>query len=203
MLKVIGKASFVFRAGLLFTCLLCSSLIAEEAKETVKKSKEARSVLSFKLKSLDGKDVELSKYQGKVLLIVNVASECGLTPQYDQLQALHEQYADKGLAVLGFPCNQFGAQEPGSAAEIQQFCQKNYGVKFDMFEKIDVNGEEAAKLYKYLTAQETKPKGAGKVGWNFEKFVIDSDGKVQARFDSNTSPDAPEVVEVLEKLLKK
>lgn len=169
---------------------------AEESKDAVPEA------LNFKVKSLDGKDVELSKYDGKVVLVVNVASECGLTPQYKDLQAIYDQYKDQGLVVLGFPCNQFGSQEPGTEAEIKQFCTENYGVTFDMFSKVDVNGEKAAPLYKYLTALETKPKGAGKVSWNFEKFLLNRKGEVVARFEPQTKPDSTEVVSAIEKELK-
>jgi glutathione peroxidase len=173
--------------------VLLAMSTAGNAKET-----EAPKALSFKMKSLDGKEVDLKKYQGKVVLIVNVASQCGLTPQYEDMQALHEKYSDKGLVVLGFPCNQFGAQEPGSADEIRDFCKSNYGVTFDMFAKIDVNGENACPLYKHLTSLETQPKGAGKIGWNFEKFLLDRQGHVIGRFDPQTSPRDPEIVKAVE-----
>jgi glutathione peroxidase len=159
--------------------------------------------LNFKMKSISGQDVNLADYQGKVLLVVNVASKCGLTPQYEELEALHEKYSDKGLAVLGFPCNQFGKQEPGTDAEIAEFCSATYNVKFPMFSKIDVNGESAAPLYKYLKALDTKPKGEGEISWNFEKFVIGKNGDVVARFAPRTAPDAPEVLAVLEAELAK
>ena len=159
--------------------------------------------LSFTMKSLDGEDVELSKYEGKVVLIVNVASKCGLTRQYDQLQALHEEYAEDGLAVLGFPCNQFLGQEPGTAAEIKEFCRVNYGVTFDMFAKVEVKGDGACDLYKTLTAIDTEPVGAGKISWNFEKFVIGRSGEVVARFSPRTSPDDPELVKLIEAELAK
>ncbi len=129
-------------------------------------------------------------------------SKCGLTPQYEQLQTLHEKYADKGLAIVGFPCNQFGAQEPGTPDEIREFCQANYGVTFDLFAKIDVNGEEACPLYKYLTSLDTKPKGEGKISWNFEKFIIGRDGKVLARFEPKTKPDDPSLVKLIETQLE-
>ena len=158
--------------------------------------------LSFQVKSLDGKDVDLSKYEGKVVMIVNVASQCGLTPQYKQLQALHEKYADQGLAILGFPCNQFGKQEPGTAAEIQEFCSKNYGVSFDLFAKIEVNGDDATGLYKYLKQLDTNPKGSGDISWNFEKFLLDRHGNVIARFEPRTRPDDPEVLAVVAKALE-
>jgi glutathione peroxidase len=162
---------------------------------------EEADVLNFKMKSLEGKEVDLRQYKGKVVLIVNVASQCGLTPQYEGLQALHDKYASQGLAILGFPCNQFGAQEPGTAQEIRQFCTQNYGVKFDMFDKIEVNGPNAAPLYKLLTSLETKPKGAGPVSWNFEKFLIGRDGRVIARFAPRVAPDAPELIQAIESAL--
>lgn len=164
---------------------------------------EGPKALSFKMKSLQGQEVDLSKYKGKVVLIVNVASACGLTPQYEQLQAMHKKHAKEGLAILGFPCNQFGQQEPGSAKEIQSFCKDNYGVEFDLFEKVDVNGNGACDLYKHLTGLATKPKGAGAVSWNFEKFLLDRQGNVVARFAPMTRPDAPEVVKQIEAELAK
>jgi glutathione peroxidase len=159
--------------------------------------------LNFKMKSLTGKEVDLARYQGKVLLLVNVASACGYTPQYKPMQALHEKYAGQGLAVLGFPCNQFGKQEPGSELQIQEFCETKYGVKFDMFAKVDVNGPAACGLYQHLTKLDTKPEGAGKISWNFEKFVIGRNGEVVARFSPGTEPDAPEVIKILEAELAK
>ncbi|MBM81354.1 MAG: glutathione peroxidase [Planctomycetaceae bacterium] len=158
-------------------------------------------VLKHKMKSLTGKTVDLKQYQGKVLMIVNTASECGATPQYEQLQALHEKYKNKGLAVLGFPCNQFGAQEPGDEEEIAQFCKKNYGVTFDMFSKVDVNGKKQAPLFKQLTAKEGFAKDPGPVKWNFEKFLVARDGSIVGRFRTGTKPDAPEVLKAIEKEL--
>lgn len=163
--------------------------------------KQEETVLRFKMKSLAGDEVDLSKYQGQVVMIVNVASKCGYTGQYEQLQKLHEKYASQGLAILGFPCNQFLGQEPGAAEEIATFCRKNYGVTFDMFAKVEVNGENACELYKSLTSLEAKPKGAGKIGWNFEKFLIDRNGTVVARFGSGTKPDDPAVVAIIERQL--
>ena len=174
-------------------------------------AEEAKAPLSFKMKSLSGDPVNLNDYQGKVVLIVNVASECGLTPQYEQLQSLYEQYSKQGLAVLGFPCNQFGGQEPGSAKEISQFCKENYGVEFDMFEKVDVNGEGACGLYKYLTnhpvnyhaGARVKPDYTGKISWNFEKFLIGRDGQVKARYQPRISPDDEQVVKAIQAELAK
>ena len=159
--------------------------------------------LNFTMKSITGKEVKLADYQGKVLLVVNVASKCGLTPQYEQLEAMNEKYADKGLVVLGFPCNQFLQQEPGTDAEIAEFCAATYKVKFPLFSKIDVNGKDAAPLYKHLTSLDTQPKGKGDISWNFEKFVIGKNGQVVARFAPRTAPDAKEVLDVVEAELKK
>jgi glutathione peroxidase len=164
---------------------------------------QEKTVLDLKMKSLDGKNVDLADYKGKVVLIVNVASKCGLTPQYEQLEAIYKKYSEEGLAILGFPCNQFGGQEPGTAEEIQEFCKANYGVTFDLFEKIDVNGDGAAELYKTLTALETKPTGPGKISWNFEKFLVDRNGVVAARFSPKTKPDDPEVTKAIEAELAK
>ena len=153
--------------------------------------------LKFKMKTLAGKEIKLKQYQGHVVLFVNVASECGLTDQYQQLQALHEKFASQGLKVVGVPCNQFGAQEPGTAKEIQAFCKKNYGVTFDLLAKVDVNGEKACGLYKHLTQVQTKPKGPGKIGWNFEKFVLDRKGQIIGRFDPQTKPDDAAILKLI------
>ncbi len=160
----------------------------------------ADSVHDFKMKSIDGKDVDMSEFEGKVLLIVNVASECGLTPQYKELQALHEKYADKGLVVVGFPCNQFGGQEPGSEKDIKKFCSEKYKVTFPMMSKIDVNGDNQAPLYDYLKSNSEKK---DKISWNFEKFVVGKDGKVAGRISPRTSPDAEEVLTLIDAELKK
>ncbi len=159
--------------------------------------------LGFTMTSLDGKDVDLAQYQGKVVLIVNVASECGLTPQYEQLQALHKKFSASGLAILGFPCNQFGKQEPGTESEIAAFCSKNYGVSFDMFSKVEVNGDQSCPLYRYLTDLDVKPQGKGDIKWNFEKFLVDRHGNVIARYAPKTPPDDPSIVTTIETELKK
>ncbi len=169
---------------------------ADEAKKDAKGTQSP--VLNQKVKTLAGKPTDLTQYHGKVLLIVNVASKCGLTPQYEALQKVHDKYKKQGFAVLGFPCNQFGLQEPGSPEEIATFCKENYGVTFDMFEKIDVNGEKPAPLYKYLTSKEGTPKDPGDVKWNFEKFLIGRDGKVAQRFRSRVEPDAEDLVKAIE-----
>ncbi|MBM4090618.1 MAG: glutathione peroxidase [Planctomycetes bacterium] len=190
----------LFVSGVLGSLCLFISFPTDAAE---KEQTTVPPALNFKMKSLAGNDVDLGKYQGRVLLIVNVASQCGLTPQYKELQAVHEKYSEKGLSILGFPCNQFGKQEPGSAEEIRDFCSLNYGVTFDMFAKIEVNGEEACGLYKYLTALDTKPKEKGSISWNFEKFVIGRDGQVLARFAPRTKPDDPELTKLIETELAK
>lgn len=174
---------------------------ATEKKAAARKSKHP--VYGQTMKSLTGKETKISKYRGKVMLVVNVASECGATPQYGPLQELHKKYAEKGLAVVGFPCNQFGSQEPGSNTEIASFCKKNYGVDFDMFGKIDVNDEKAAPLYKYLTSKESGLKKTGPIGWNFEKVLLSRRGKPVARFGTGVEPDSAEVVKAIEAELAK
>ena len=149
-------------------------------------------IYDFSARTLDGKLAQLSDWRGQVLLIVNTASKCGFTPQYEGLEKLYEELHPKGLTVLGFPCNQFGSQEPGDESEIGAFCQKNYGVSFPMFAKIDVNGEHAHPLYQFLKKQRRGVLGSGKIKWNFTKFLIDRAGKVVARFSALTKPEALE-----------
>ncbi len=186
---------------MLVACLFVTASRQTIAEEKTPDGSDGASVLDRSMKALDGKTVDLSKYKGRVVLVVNTASKCGLTPQYTELQALYEKYKDQGLVVLGFPCNQFRQQEPGSAKEISEFCTKNYGVTFDMFDKVEVNGDDACPLYKQLTALDLQPKGKGNVSWNFEKFIIDRDGKPVARFEPKTKPDDKIVVATIEKLL--
>ena len=149
-------------------------------------------VYDFSATTLDGRDISLSEYRGRVLLIVNTASKCGFTPQYEGLEALHRKWDAQGLSVLGFPCNQFGKQEPGSADEIGAFCETNYGVSFPMFEKIDVNGEHAHPLYKFLTRARRGLFGTPRVKWNFTKFLIGRDGVPVKRFAPSKKPEAME-----------
>jgi glutathione peroxidase len=146
-------------------------------------------VYDYEAQSLDGKPVRLGDYAGKVLLVVNTASECGFTPQFEGLEKLYEQYRERGLVVLGFPCNQFGEQEPGSAAEIGAFCQKNYGVSFPMFEKIEVNGDAAHPLYRWLKQSAPGVLGSERIKWNFTKFLVDRTGQVKARYAPVTKPE--------------
>jgi glutathione peroxidase len=159
------------------------------------------SLYDIPLTTLDGQPGSLRDLAGKTLLVVNVASKCGLTPQYTSLERLHERYADRGFAVVGFPCNQFGGQEPGSAEEIAEFCSANYGVTFPMFEKIEVNGEGRHPVYTELTALPDAEGEAGDIQWNFEKFLVSADGKAIARFRPMVEPEAPEVVSAIEAAL--
>lgn len=157
------------------------------------------SIYSFSARTLSGEEVSLAQYQGKVVLIVNTASECGFTPQYAGLQKLFDTYAARGLTVLGFPCNQFGKQEPGDASAIGTFCEKNYGVTFPMFDKIDVNGANAHPLFRYLTEEAPGLLGLEGIKWNFTKFLIGRDGSVVKRYAPLTKPES--ITEDIEKQL--
>ena len=159
------------------------------------------SPLDFKLKTIDGKDMDLAQFKGKPVLLVNVASKCGLTPQYKALEALYEKYKDQGLVVVGIPANNFGKQEPGTEAEIKEFCTSKYNVTFPMTSKISVKGDDQHPLYKFLTQKETASDFAGDIEWNFAKFLVDRNGNVMARFSSRTTPDAPQVTGAIEKAI--
>jgi glutathione peroxidase len=161
----------------------------------------ASGVYSFTLNSIDGKPSPLADYKGKVVLIVNVASQCGYTPQYTALEAIYEKYKDQGFAILGFPANNFGAQEPGTNEEIKTFCTRKFSVTFPMYSKISVKGADQAPLYGYLT-KETGSGIAGEIKWNFTKFLVDRDGKVVQRFEPAVTPDSKDVTSAIEKQLK-
>jgi len=163
----------------------------------------AQSPLDFVIRDIDGQTVDLSQYKGQVVMIVNTASRCGFTPQYEGLQKLYETYAAQGFVILGFPSNDFMGQEPGSNAEIKAFCAENYGVTFPLFAKVSVSGEEASPVYAFLTGEETNPQFAGKITWNFNKFLIDRDGRVVARFDTRTSPLDEKVTAAVEEALSR
>jgi len=165
----------------------------------VAREKPHTSVLSFTMKSIDGQEVPLSKYKGKVLLIVNVASECGFTPQYKDLEALYEKYKDRGFDILAFPANNFGAQEPGTDPEIKQFCTSKYGVTFDMFSKISVMGSDQHPLYKFITSD---PTYGGDVKWNFQKYLVNREGKLVGKYFSRVTPLSPELTGAIEAALK-
>src|SRR5215467_109424 len=159
----------------------------------------AGSIHDIAVKDIDGKDTTLGAYKGKVLLIVNVASKCGYTPQYQGLETIYEKYKDKGLVVLGFPCNQFGRQEPGTDEEIKQFCSSKYNVTFPLFDKIDVNGPKRHPLYTELAGKDSPY--PGDIKWNFSKFLIGRDGKILKRFESKVVPNSPEVTQAIEAAL--
>lgn len=184
--------------------LVMAALAISTLVMAVDKAPEAKpsSPLRFTVQSIEGKDTDLAKrYAGKVCLIVNVASKCSLTSQYEQLTALHEKYGEKGLAILAFPSNDFEQEEPGTNAEIQTFCKTTYGVKFDLFAKIPVKGPEQTPLYRHLTSKETNAEFGGEIEWNFAKFLVSRDGRVIARFKPDVMPDAPEVVKAIETAL--
>jgi glutathione peroxidase len=174
---------------LVSAALLCTASLFAETK-----------LQEIPLKDINGKETSLKAYKGQVLLVVNVASKCGLTPQYKALEAIHEKYKDQGFSVLGFPCNDFGAQEPGSNEEIKEFCSTRYKVTFPLFDKLHVKGPEQHKLYAALTG-ESSPY-PGDIKWNFGKFLIGRDGKILKRFEPKVAPDSPEVLEAIEAALK-
>jgi glutathione peroxidase len=161
----------------------------------------AGSIYDFTLNSIDGKPMPLANFKGKVILVVNVASRCGFTPQYSALEAIYEKYKDQGFVILGFPANNFGHQEPGTNAEIKKFCSAKYNVSFPMYAKISVKGDDQAPLYKYLT-ESANPAYAGEIKWNFTKFLVDRDGHLIQRFEPDTTPDSPQVTSAIEQALK-
>jgi glutathione peroxidase len=184
---------------LLASALVTGSLLsASQTVALVGSPKVPETIYAFRMKNIDGKEVPLSKYKGKVLLVVNVASYCGNTPQYKGLEKLYAEQEKNGLEVLGFPANQFGAQEPGSDAEIKEFCSKTYSVTFPMFSKIVVKGEGEHPLYQWLIANASRHED---IEWNFAKFLIGRDGKVVARFGPRVQPDSPEIAEAIQKAL--
>jgi glutathione peroxidase len=161
-----------------------------------------KSIYDFTMTAIDGTQVPLESYRGKVLLVVNVASKCGFTPQYEGLEALYKEYKDQGLVILGFPANNFLNQEPGSNEEIVEFCRINYGVTFPLFAKLSVKGRDIHPLYDFLTSKKTNPSHGGKITWNFNKFLIGRDGTILNRFDTRTKPRDETVITALEAALK-
>ena len=161
----------------------------------------ASSVYDFTLNTIDGKSAPLSQYKGKVVLLVNVASRCGYTPQYTGLESLYEKYKDRGLVVVGVPANNFGGQEPGTNDEIKSFCTRTYNVHFPMMSKVSVKGDDKTPLYAWLTDSSSNPSTGGDVKWNFTKFLVGKDGKVIARFEPNVTPDSQEITSAIDKAL--
>lgn len=184
------------RKGLLMAMLIAAVAMAGPAFGGAQ-------VLDHKMMDIDGNEVDLAKYKGKVVMIVNVASKCGLTPQYEQLVDIHKKYKDQGFTILGFPANNFMGQEPGTNAEIKTFCSTTFGVDFPMFSKISVKGDDQDKLYQELTSEKENAGFAGEIPWNFTKFLLNKDGEVVARFEPRTTPDAEEVTLKIEAELLK
>jgi len=176
---------------ILTLCVACASLSAEP-----------KSIYDFTMRSIDGQQVSLKTNHGKVVLLVNVASRCGFTPQYAGLEALYEKYKDRGLVIVGIPANNFAQQEPGTDEEIKKFCSSKYNVTFPMMSKVSVLGDDKAPLYVFLTGKDTDPRFGGDIKWNFTKFLFDRDGKPVARFEPNVTPDSPEVTTAIESALK-
>lgn len=181
--------------GIAVVLFLPLVVLAQKSERTVA---EQKNVYDFAMKTIDGKERPLSEYRGDVLLVVNVASKCGYTPQYKDLQAVYEKYRDRGFRILAFPANNFGGQEPGTDEEIMEFCETNYNVTFDMFSKISVKGEDQHPLYRYLTTESPFP---GEVKWNFQKYLVDRKGNIVAMFPSKVNPTDKEVQQQLEALL--
>jgi glutathione peroxidase len=176
----------------LMLCVACAGLKAEP-----------KSIYDFSMKSIDGQQVSMKEYSGKVVLLVNVASKCGFTPQYTALEGLYEKYKDKGLVIIGVPANNFAQQEPGTDEEIKKFCSSKYMVTFPMMAKVSVLGDDKTPLYSYLTARSTDPQYAGDIKWNFTKFLFDRSGKPVARFEPDVKPDSDEVKTAVEAALGK
>ncbi len=186
----------------LSTVVVSSILLAKNFAPTVT-TNMAKSIHEFSVKNIDGQEVKLSTYKGKVALVVNVASKCGYTPQYDGLQAIYTKYKDQGLVILGFPANNFMGQEPGTNEEIKTFCQTKFNVSFPLFAKISVKGDDMHPLYQFLTSKETNPEFAGNITWNFNKFLVDQNGKIIARFDTKEKPEGEKITQAIEAALKK
>jgi glutathione peroxidase len=176
---------------ILMLCAACASLSAEP-----------KSIYDFTMKSIDGQQVSLKSYSGKVVLLVNVASKCGFTPQYAGLEALYEKYKDRGLVIVGIPANNFMSQEPGTDEEIKKFCTNKYNVTFPMMSKVSVKGDDKTPLYVFLTGKDSDPQFGGDIKWNFTKFLFDRNGNPVARFEPNVTPDSPQVTAAIDSALK-
>ena len=179
---------------LIFTLFLCVAAMAANA--------QTKSIYDFTMNSIDGQPVSLKGYSGKVVMVVNVASRCGFTPQYTALESIYEKYKDKGFVIVGVPANNFGQQEPGTNDEIKKFCSSKYMVTFPMMAKVSVKGDDKTPLYQYLTDSAQDPKFGGDIKWNFTKFLFDKKGNIVARFEPATTPDSPEVQAAIESALK-
>jgi glutathione peroxidase len=195
---VFDRSLLLTSLGALSALLVLAPLSVVSADDPAKKP---ASVLDFHVKDIDGKEVDLARFRGKVLLIVNTASQCGFTPQYKDLEAIYEKYKDQGFEVLAFPANEFGSQEPGDNPRIKEFCSTKYKVTFPLFSKIVVDGPEIHPLYQFLTNGSTDPKFAGKIRWNFTKFLVNKKGEIVDRFEPQENPSAKKTTGAIEKAL--
>ena len=198
MWKLVGGAAVaVIVSGMTIAAYACGFIFNPSPADPPKE----KSVYEFTMKDIDGKDIKLNQYKGDVVMIVNTASKCGYTPQYEGLEKIYEKYKDKGFVILGFPANNFGGQEPGAEKEIKEFCTLKYHVSFPMFSKISVKGEDQHPLYSFLTNKESDPEFAGDITWNFNKFLVDKKGTIVARFSSKDTPESDTVTAAIEKYL--
>lgn len=197
------KRNTLSHCGLVLLVTAVSAVLADDGKDDSAKKKGVGAVLDFTVQNIDGDYVRLADYQGDVLMVVNVASKCGYTPQYEQLETLYRKYRDEGFKVLAFPANNFGKQEPGTNREIKEFCRTRYNASFDLFSKVSVKGDDIVDFYAFLIDKNKTGEHGGEIRWNFEKFIIDRSGEVIARFESRVSPTDPKVIEIVEKALSK
>ncbi|PYT04596.1 MAG: glutathione peroxidase [Acidobacteria bacterium] len=195
-----AKLTSAFALAVVLAALFALSLSSRTSVAS-SSGEKMNSIYDFSLKDIDHKEVNLSQYRGKVVLVVNVASRCGYTPQYEGLQKVYMKYRDRGFVILGFPANNFMAQEPGTDEEIKTFCSAKYNVTFPIFSKISVKGDDIHPLYKYLTSKETDPEFGGDIKWNFSKFLVDKTGKIIARFEPKVTPESDPVIQAIEKAL--
>lgn len=196
-----AKLTSAFALAVVCTAVFALSL-SSRASVASGSGEKMNSIYDFSLKDIDHKEVNLSQYRGKVVLVVNVASRCGYTPQYEGLQKVYMKYKDRGFVILGFPANNFMAQEPGTDEEIKTFCSAKYSVTFPIFSKISVKGDDIHPLYKFLTSKETNPEFSGDIKWNFSKFLVDKTGKIIARFEPKVTPESDPVIQAIEKALQ-
>ena len=195
-----AKLTLAFAAALICAAIFTISL-SSRASGALGSAANMKSIYDFSLKDIDHKEVNLGQYRGKVVLVVNVASRCGFTPQYEGLQKVYLKYKDRGFVILGFPANNFMSQEPGTDEEIKAFCSAKYNVTFPIFSKISVKGDDIHPLYKFLTSKDTNPDFGGDIKWNFSKFLVDKNGKIIARFEPAVKPESDPVIQAIEKAL--
>ena len=196
------KSKLTSAFALAFICAAAFGVSSSSFASAPITGEKMNSIYDFSLKDIDHKEINLSQYRGKVVMVVNVASRCGYTPQYEGLQKVYMKYKDRGFVILGFPANNFMGQEPGTNEEIKSFCSLKYNVTFPMFSKISVKGDDMHPLYKYLTDKQTDPQFGGDVKWNFNKFLVGRDGKIIGRFEPAVKPESPEVAQAIEKALQ-